>query len=616
MIIKERKKMKDNKNIYLLIIGYVTFSIFFIQLASSGSYGYELDIYSSYPYYTWLFQYVSIGCGLLVLWRNVITKSESSSWVYGFILIILNNVGLISIPILKSYFVIGRHDALSHLGSVIDIVETGYVSQNDLWPIMFLSVITLSSLSGISERIIMNIFPIIFYIIYILSIYLISHEIFEDKNTRILCLSSLSTLLFSVHHAMFTPYHLSLSITPFLIFILIKFWKKESRKFTLLGIVCIIYLTYLHALTAYIMLIFIMLLGFTNLIMNIITNYGNNDAIVDIKYFNKSTITIFSLLFISLNGWISKHGFFYHVFSPVFSVLFGRKYYVQNTALWISNTILDSQISFFQLIFTTIKWYGSHAIMLFFSCLGMIFILYNVLRQRKQFVTKDITLLYIWLVTNIALNIVHLFYTYTNFGYDRLIFSTSALIPIYFGYSVTNTLHFLNKTKSKKYFLIVIFSLIFLSAVNTSRSLFPSPYIKAANNQVTFHEINAMSWFYEYKDKAVFPHHIRMTYRFAQAIYGRDYVNQRNDIPLSESPGPKYLIPDHFNYTVKSNLGEVYDSVIYIPISKFDEDFYLGPYYDLDRFSKNDFMKILYDVSVNLLYSNGEVRIFEVLPKS
>jgi hypothetical protein len=83
---------------------------------------------------------------------------------------------------------------------------------------------------------------------------------------------------------------------------------------------------------------------------------------------------------------------------------------------------------------------------------------------------------------------------------------------------------------------------------------------------------------------------------------------------LRDNQGP---MPWHFNYNVYTSLGDWYPQNSYLVITQQDRLLYEDVYPEMQtiRFTKEDFNRIEQDASVDKLYTNGGMDIYNITRK-
>ena len=174
------------------------------------------------------------------------------------------------------------------------------------------------------------------------------------------------------------------------------------------------------------------------------------------------------------------------------------------------------------------------------------------------------------------------------------------LTPPLVGYLIYK---FINNNKMTRTFLIL--SLIFISAVVAIFSLYQSPITLRPNSQITNRDIRGMNWLIIHKNRELKTADIMTpVFRYSDLIYGCGYREERRDLYRD------LIFPDHFGFG-RDNILPI-DEDRYLVITEFDFKTHTEVLKDLDKFSKEDFIKVNYCTNVDKIYENGEFRTYFV----
>ena len=159
----------------------------------------------------------------------------------------------------------------------------------------------------------------------------------------------------------------------------------------------------------------------------------------------------------------------------------------------------------------------------------------------------------------------------------------------------------------------VVIVLLFVAMIIGLFNTFNSPILRAPNGQVTATDMSGMSWFFARQDGTILIDDIMITnYRFANAILGVE----GSPANIRQQGWTAGLPPNHFGYTKNETLGQSYADDRYLIENKLSRIFYAqtAPDYEpLWRFNQSDFERLQYDASVNMVYSNGDLRVYRYM---
>ena len=144
--------------------------------------GYEISIYQTYPLYFWLLIIVRFIVGIFYCLHVFFNEECLNGYFLSIPIftIIFTSMLMILLPFIRGYAIFGRGDVLSHIGLMKNIINTGHF--NDNWyPILHIFGVQFSRITTINIEIVTMIFPVIFYLCYIIGIFYMGKELFGKK---------------------------------------------------------------------------------------------------------------------------------------------------------------------------------------------------------------------------------------------------------------------------------------------------------------------------------------------------------------------------------------------------------------------------------------------------
>ena len=133
---------------------------------------------------------------------------------------IINGI-LISLPIFRNYSFYQRHDALTHVGMIKDILNSGHVGVNNFYPLLHIESAMILQITNIGIFPLKELISYLFFIFYILSIYLLALKITNSKNISLVSLLFASIPILSDSLIGFAPSGTFFFLVPFYIFVFI-----------------------------------------------------------------------------------------------------------------------------------------------------------------------------------------------------------------------------------------------------------------------------------------------------------------------------------------------------------------------------------------------------------
>lgn len=562
---------------------YALTIIALITIAKNPTTGYEISIYDSSFNELAIIVASSLGA---IIYVYFIDKERKIFITLVLILVIMNNFILLSLPGLRGYIIQGDIDSLTHLGFMKDIIQKGN-SNYIIYPISYFLIISIYLLS--------NIMPIqtsayigpIFSILYSIYIYLLSKKISNSHNQSIFILLSSLTFLFLGFEAELKPQFLSLIIIPIFLYFL---FSKQLFGTKIILILLVILVQFFHPLTSVYFVVSISLIILYMLITKekyvAATSYNN--------YKNLLLIGIISFIL-----WIYNFQIWNFQINRLYKMINGDFSSPINN---VESSFVKLKLTIFDIVEIFIRMYGH---ILIFGIISIIFILYYFKFREKDSKKDLINILIILFISGLTIQML-----IVGGGIDLNIFRGLNYVVVLTPLFVGSFLYQLKEKFTKGLIIsIIILLIISLSWLIGVFGIFPSPYIKMPNVQVTKADIHGADWFFKYKNSNVSYIGGYIYVRFSHLILGINATSIRKNDPTHW----EYMLPDHFNYDKINIMGENFTEDMFMPISIYDKLLYTtGPWKPVGRFTNKDFDNISYDVSIDNLYDNGAMNIYYI----
>lgn len=568
-----------------------------IIIKTPATSGYEISIYDVFPWYLWFFIIFAHFVGILILITNTFFKKESNFWTIGFLMIIISNSILLFMPLIRGYFIHGRHDVLTHIGYMVDIENNFNIGDNS-YPMLHTLSVIIKYISGLNYNYNSIIIPALFSLFFIFSWYLLGKSIFKDKKQILLLLAFSSILILKRNHILISP---NAETTLFIPFVLYLFFKsKESQyqsQYRTLLILVNIYIVFSHPLIT-------ILLVFTFLISDFTDYVGKNKN--DSNTVNTKSNKIILIMLVIFLSWSAYLYSFVHRIELVADALF-------------YNTETQSEVARYSDSINSIDIIPSEVLKIFMYEYGQFFIL-TILTIICIVITIIFWIKYNWKIDNfhrfsifayVFFSLLSLFFLtlIDDFGFMRIysyaMFFSFILIPISINMIISK--QSFKETKNHLKMLLII-SLIFIPLIYYSTfSLFYAPINLHSNQQTSISEYSAIKTFYGINNESYPILELGIVnYRYHNLIHG---VSKTMEKHLRY----KNPIIDHFGYGNNSSLKNYYDAPSYLliddagkykPIKYYDES--------KDKFIPKDFVQLDADIGVIKIYSNKNFDIYTI----
>ncbi len=626
-----------NIKLKLICISCFMFSLLSILIAYfHPAYGYELSLYDSTPSIVWFSLILSIIGALFIVIYQIFTNKYISSnfWMVGISILLWNRLILLYIPYIRGYFS-WRGDNISHVGALKDIIASGHVPSNNVYPISHIFLSMVYEIIGLSQNIIVNYSTSIFSIFYVISIYLLARVILYAKKEQILAVTSVVVVFFS-YNVFLMPNGWSQLYLPLLVFLYFKSLEKHnSSQYKLLFVILLIMFPFFHPLSSLYAIFMLISIGIAIFLIHsflteeksdekliyqakrytftrqLVSNFVkrlktgiSNASILIRNYKYRLPLTAILIEIVVLIPWVlSFQAFQLNLRMFYNSVLTGTS---PDVIKGMQNTLDKINLSGMDFIQLLIKSEGANLIFLGLFTISLFILdkkLYNLQKSKNLLILSGITIFTGFIYAAYLFGIVPGLHAIAA---QRIKSYIMLFTPISAG--VVFTYFFQKKLVVKKVnlFPILCMFIILTASMLSIYSLYPSPNVINPNPSITRMDMDATEWFVYHHNKVILTTYITSPiYRFTDGILGT--VEGRNIF------GSRYrhtTVPDHFNYTEMNKLGESYLEDRYMMITMFDTVIYDTVWSMVGRFNSQDFDRLLEDTSVEKLYSNGETEIF------
>lgn len=605
-------------NDLLKIISIVCFIIFTFALISTRNVpttGYEASIYFSTPPLFWLAVSLNIVFGTFLIIRQIAARQHirSNLWVIGFLLLFLALASLLTLWIIRGYANNYVEDAFTHVAIVNYIISHYHTSPDLLYPITHILTAEMCYVFNIPVADFFGYIPFVFVVMFLIFIYALAKSILSSKGAVILTLilAMVAIIGYSNGTIEFAPNPLADLYLPFALYLFVKSSQSGTLQWKIFFFIILFMYPLFHPVPTLALL----------LIMATVTLGGTFIAILkkrDFKTmrgsFNFGMPAIFFLLVWSMI-WFSSNTMW------AFEVNNLRNYF---------SGITTSQITeLTQLIGETAEYHYS-VLLEFFKIFGVLVILslislvtLGTMFKKNSFDIEQKNILSLYGPLAI------LFLFVASFYFLDLIFSPLRLIP-YAALIMAILVGFgFNKLLEQSYCRTKIFScnsilvnLVFLIIVacfaGNILALYPSRYTLQPNEQVTRTDLQGMEWFFDNENSTYQLSVVNIKpYVYANYLLGlQGSEEQTNLTPVILEPQKGIEMPYHFGYNETAELGEWYSQKSYLLIDQKDRVFFQDVLTEMQqlRFTPEDFERLNQDPSLDLLYSNGGLNIYNVTP--
>lgn len=499
----------------------------------------------------------SIYCiGFIV---NIISIFWFNKTKINFIIAIIYFIVILTYPFWRISFIFGRGDVLTHFGYVKAILDNHIINYNNLYPS---SHLLLSSLHfvGLDVRIGLNLFPILFFLIYALSTMIIVKRYYRKFNFYIAIL--LFCPIYYFWNVVFFPFSISFFLLPLFIFLILL--RNESWR----NIVIMILLSFFSLFHPLMFVIILLYLFF----------YAYISKTKSLYFLIITAFIVFIIWMTYTYQWVSS---VYKIYNLI--ILETSSNYASNYSSKSGDLINKLNFNIFELI----KFY-------FFKIglqLSIYFMaIYGLFWYRKKIKLSNGSwqiLLIIFLITTLLVPVFSLLLGIIDPIRIILILMFPSILIILKLFILSNSIIF------KALLLSICIASpfqIYHENINYSSSL--------NLNQYTYEEeIYSVEFLYYATNTNLTFYSITIGNRFNYVQFDTSYNLNKT---LRSEVINFTVIPDHFNIYNES----------YMIFSDFDREIYFSIYKDVNKYNITNLIDKRNDFGFTLLYSNEYVNIY------
>jgi len=585
----------------LVLIGFVfLICALIVLIITPGAKGYEISIYTPYPWYFWVFLIASCAVGIFIVIHQAFAKTESKWWLSGLFLIFMANFIFYTLPFFRGYYSYDLVDTQGTLTYVRDIELTRHFTAQDFYPSFHILIANISSISGIAANVVTMFMPAFFSFVFILGIYLLSKTL-NMKRISCLLAVALAAAPWMGEQEVVVPRVFALMLTPILIAMWLKTVQKKGSIYLIFLLVMLITFVTIHPVNGgYIVIVIFALLLATIFLYQKLREKNINLSAAG-NYSNKGVgyLGFILLMFVAL-AWFAWYSSFYFFKGYIISM--------STISLWGSsvssstgNIIATAGLTIKDVIILFLKNEAPNLLYLGVAGVATVYVLVkkpwkSIEQNGSAFIL--IPQVFLWGILAVAAYISPLQLGYWRFlGYA--IFPAIIVIAWFLGLADSAF------WKRTAYGGVLI--LMFIALVIGYYSVYPSPWQESSNSEEPYSLRCGLEWFIKYQNGVSpidsFP--IRID-RMAGAVTG--YAGTTTNI--QENFGE--VIPVHLGYDMYATYGEEYPENHYIMIPQQAYFYYserIPQYPSLWLWTPADLDKLHNDSTVNEIYSSDGFEI-------
>ncbi|WP_459878632.1 hypothetical protein [Halorubrum gandharaense] len=526
----------------LLIVSIGIFTIGVVFARNSPASTYEISIYSATPRLFWAgILFIFVSCLYLPIHHSSYIRTSVLVLITAFLSIYL-------LPLIRGYYFVGEGDALSHFGTVNNIIEGTIDPLNLFYHNSHILSAVMSLILDMPVRRTLQLVPVVLVFIFIISILVSVRYVYATKHTFIIpLLIGMSILPLGQTGLQYIPNLLSRLYISFAILVLLILIVDTNWRSYILNMFASLGLLFMHP---QIFMIYVIILG----TVSVSILYSHFNPRWSIKINNPQYIPyIFFSVLILLFIWVeSRRSFIVTAESFVLTLIDPSPASSSQTPatslIEIGGSLTEVFAKLFLPTFLTI----------FISSAIVISTVYrfHIKNVRKNQNNELVT----WLLAMscVSLFVVFLVSLISDTYYIRHLYASIVPVAILSSYGICQIYDYISKHRVSH--LVTLGFLIIL--VLSTMLAFPSPYIYQANSHVPESQIEGYSTSFEHRDSSTDFVRVRSNvFRYVHATEGRN-VDYR-DYTGAYRAG----VPDHF---ADQQLDTYYDEPKYLAVTGAD----------------------------------------------
>jgi len=631
-----------NRVLAIIAFSLVVATIIIVFGAPPAS-GYEISIYAAYPTHFWLLIVGSYACGIILLVRQAFASEGSSCGVWGFAAILLTNSIVLLLPVFRGYAFYGFADPGAQTGFVKDIMLQGRFGaaatlREDVYPATHILVASISYATGLDSRTLIMLAPAGFFIFYELMIFMLSRRVANSHGQSLLIIAFGTPLLLSWFQATFLPSILTFFLLPFVLFLYYKnMLAPAGIAHNVSFILASLLLPFSHPGDTLAFILVFLCFGVSLIIYRrLVRSHIGSKFLGSSSAESNGILAFLSTSFEKLSRHQAERALT-TVAVPVSSLIKSIPILLIAWFVWFStfNTFSISVKGFHDwLIYGT----GESQASLYLSWLrrvnapmleGIRIFLNTHGQTVPYFVLSIIVSSLFWMKLILSRKDVNL----NHMMFFSLFLAFAMLTPLSFvsGFQITykrtlpyaifasiivcglGSYKWIKGSGHKTIATCIIVTILLASATIGVFNVHWSPFIRAANQQVTAMELDGMRWFLQYQIKDHLIDQIALQqYSIAAVLLGSGGLPSNMRWGTDES----YRAPDHFGYDRNRMYGESYEQNRYFLLNKLSQIWEregTPEYTAFWRFTPTDWLSLRNDISVQRVFDNGEFQVFYIV---
>lgn len=563
--------------------------------------GYEISIYAAYSPIFWFLFILTIilGIGLTIYF---IVRSISL-WKYSLPAILIADTVVLFLPTIRNYefCALGGSDIFAHLGWSKFIMNTGHIMDGDHYPAMHIMMATVDQLSLLNPAILAAIISFVFFMLYVLSLFILGRAVFKDDKAAALLATFGSPLLFSFAHYAFYPFLFAIFFFPLLFYIMRKIERSENKgAYYTCFIILSLFIVFCHPMITLILLLILgVFYGYVQISNRFQLGFSCRFDILNMTAIVGITFVFWYIHFKS----ISSMG------KSVISALLGAQD-TETIMAYNLDMVSQSGAPLIRVIEGFIKVYGPVVIYIVMALLITTYLLNEFLTKRRY---ADETIYVVFFLLSIAFGAALTLGYFIVFEFIRATSFAIIMATIVCSIGFYALLKSAGTPNSKKIFTLIVVIMLCSVSILSVLNVYPSPWTMSAGKHMTEMETSGLDWFLTRQDGST-PLYFN-DYNWNKYVH---YFQELHKITVQQPLVITESVPHHFGYDQKQHLTQSIndsgDNTFYMVTNERLRQNYLAVLEEWrslkDYYSEEDFTRLNNDSTVMKLYVNSEWEIW------
>lgn len=575
--------------------------------------GYELSIYRAYSPLFW----TSILLGMALAVGATVDRARrvpTAGLPLPFFVLVGFWLLVYALPELRGYAWYGRHDPMTHVGFLLDILRTGKIGEGNFYPLFHLVAAEINLLGGAPPATAAAILPAWLAALFIFGSSAFCLRLFPNSLAGPGA-AVLSTIpFFGWNQLEFAPKILGFYLLPVLLLFAFRYYETGHSLFAYALIPTLLVLPIIHPgeiAPFTVLTLCVMVLALTAF-----------DALPKPAFRRTLRLGIFPA--VATIAWFSSFAVFQRDIQRVANNFFGAstEAYSRESVLQAASAKAESAgLSIFDVLEFGLRRFGTDILLFVVAAIAGIYFL----RERKRTPHPVGLALGVTFLIGSALFPITLMIDFiiADLGeWRQLKYLVMIAIPLAgFALAAIAQWHRLRRPAVAVCAAAALWSLI---AVPALFNVYPSPLTATYNQAITGPEFAGSNWWLEHKtpgvltDAAFF-----LQVRFAHFHNGVDPTTHGNDIrgyATSVFPPPHFGYNDSASvvdyYRLETSVSSARNSERYIVWNNLTEQFYNDLFPSKARYTPEDIAQLREDPVVSVIYDNHEITVFYVDARS